>query len=110
VSDEWTSAWEVATGAGSGGKGLASVRGAAGEGAVEGGGGEDRERGVGSPGGAQAVAAVAPEVGQLFTDGLNPPGFVWQVFSIVDGLVRLVLFRDGEPTESFYEWPLDRWR
>jgi hypothetical protein len=57
----------------------------------------------------QAVLA-RPESGQEWADGLNP-GMFWVVVDIDElDRVGLVLCRpDGEATESYMQWPLNRW-
>lgn len=56
------------------------------------------------------AALVAPDVGQVWADGLNP-GFTWRVVE-VDELDRVGIVAsnaDGEPTESYMQWPRNRW-
>jgi hypothetical protein len=53
----------------------------------------------------------APEVGQVWADGLTP-GFTWRVVEI-DELDRVGIVAsnaDGEPTESYMQWPRNRWQ
>jgi hypothetical protein len=56
------------------------------------------------------LTAVQPEVGQVWADGLSP-GFTWRVVEIDElDRVGIVLSNpDGEVTESFMQWPRDRW-
>jgi hypothetical protein len=80
--DEWTRAWEAATGTAAG---------------------EPQHR-------VERAAEAGPTVGEEFADGINPPGFSWRVEDLTgDGCVVLRMFRDGEATESVLRWPLNRW-